>query len=299
MAPGGVPHLPHPHVVMPDRDAVATLEGQAEQAVRGVERGLDDLLELEIRLDRRLVDVAARLAQLLRVVAPVPRREREIFSLRLHQGLQVVAIRHRAAAPRRPDALQQGTHGLWRLRHGIVEPVMGEGRIAEQPRALGPQRHHLGNDRLVVGCAAAVAARDPGAKNLFAQVAPRGELQERLDARARSGDGVLAGKPALLGRRPRCRAHEIRKTGEVVFAVEHQRIALLVRQHVLAERGAERGEALVDVGEPRLRRGVKRSAGADKFQVIALEQAPLLGRKRKPLAHPVEACRCGRTGPRP
>src|SRR5215813_402130 len=79
MAPRGVPHFPHPHVVMPDRNAVATLEGQAEEAVRGVERGLDDLLELEVRLDCRLVDVAARLAQLLRVVAPVPWREREIF----------------------------------------------------------------------------------------------------------------------------------------------------------------------------------------------------------------------------
>src|SRR6266849_5238616 len=102
MASGGVAHLPHPYVVMPDRDAVATLEGQAKQAVRGVERGLDDALELQIRLDRRLVDVAARLAQLLRVVAPVPRREREIFSLRLHQRLQGVAIRHCAAAARRP-----------------------------------------------------------------------------------------------------------------------------------------------------------------------------------------------------
>src|SRR6266446_3333221 len=78
MAPGGVAHLPHPHVVMPDRDAVATLEGQAKQAVRGVERGLDDALELQIRLDRRLVDVAARLAQLFGVVAPVPRLEREM-----------------------------------------------------------------------------------------------------------------------------------------------------------------------------------------------------------------------------
>src|SRR6516162_1096211 len=93
MTPDGVPHFPHPHVVMPDWNVVATLEGQAEQAVRGVERGLDDALELEIRLDRRLVDVAARLTQLLRVVAPIPGREREIFSLRLHQGLQVVAIR--------------------------------------------------------------------------------------------------------------------------------------------------------------------------------------------------------------
>src|SRR5215471_14371082 len=139
MAPGGVPHLPHPHVVMPDRDAVATLKGQAEQAVRGVERGLDDLLELEVRLDRRLVDVAARLAQLLRVVAPVPWREREILSLRLHQSLQGLSIRYRAAASRRPHPLEQAARGLRRFRHGIVESVIGEGRIAEQPRALGAQ----------------------------------------------------------------------------------------------------------------------------------------------------------------
>src|SRR5260221_6946834 len=108
MAPGGVAHLPHPHVVMPDRDAVATLEGQAKQAVRGVERGLDDALELQIRLDRRLLDVAARLAQLFGVVAPVPPREREIFFLPLHQRLQGGAIPPFPAGGPGPDALKEG-----------------------------------------------------------------------------------------------------------------------------------------------------------------------------------------------
>ena len=120
-------------------------------------------------------------------------------------------------------------------------------------------------------------------------VAPRGELQEGLDARARSGDGVLAGKPALLGHRPRRRAHEIRQTGEIVFTVEHQRITPLVRQHVLAEGGAQRGEALVDVGEPGLRRGVERSAGAGELRVVALEHALLFRRKRKLIAHSIQA----------
>jgi len=99
---------------------------------------------------------------------------------------------------------------------------------------------------------------------------------------------VLAGKPALLGRRTRRRAHEIRKTGEVIFAVEQQRIALLVRQYVLAEGGAERGEPRIDIHKPRLRRRVERGAGAAELYVIALEHAPLLGRKRKPVAHLVE-----------
>ena len=61
---------------------------------------------------------------------------------------------------------------------------MRERLVAEQPRALGAQRHHLGDDRLVVGLAAAVAARDPGAERLLAQIAARGKLQERLDAGA-------------------------------------------------------------------------------------------------------------------
>jgi len=43
-------------------------------------------------------------------------------------------------------------------------------------------------------------------------------------------------------------------------------LALLVRQHVLAEGGAERGEARIDIGEPRLRAGIKRCAGAHEFE---------------------------------
>ena len=44
-------HLPDPHVRVIDRHVVARLEGQPEQAVRRVERRLDDAVELEIRLD--------------------------------------------------------------------------------------------------------------------------------------------------------------------------------------------------------------------------------------------------------
>ena len=176
-----------------------------------MERRLDDAVELEIGLDRRLVDVAAKLTQLLREIAPVPRGEREIPSLSLYQRLHGVAIRHGAPARRRPDPIEQGAHRLRRFRHGVVEPVMGEGGIAEQPRALRPQRNHLGDDRLVVGGAAAVAARDPGAKDFLPQVATGRELQERLDAGARDGDDVLAVEAALLSRNPRRRAHEIGK----------------------------------------------------------------------------------------
>ena len=156
---------------------------------------------------------------------------------------------------------------------------MRERRIAEQPRALGAQCHHFGNDLLVVGRAAAVAACDPGAKDLLAQIAPGGELQERLHARARGGDDVLAGKATLLGRRLGGCAHEIGKPGEVVLAVEHERVALLVRQHVLAEGRAEGGEAFVDFAEPRFRSGIERGARTLVHRVIAIEHARLFRRQ--------------------
>src|SRR5919108_1478928 len=131
MTSRGVTHLPRSHVLMPDRHVVAALEGQAEEAARGVERGFDDSLELEIWLDRRFVDVAACLSQLLRVMAPVPRRQRKIFALRLHQRLQGIAIGERTASRRRPDTLEQRANGVRRLRHGVIQPVMREARISE------------------------------------------------------------------------------------------------------------------------------------------------------------------------
>ena len=172
MLAGGVAHLPDPHVLVPDWDAVSAFEGEPEQAVRRVEGGLDDALELKVWLDRGLLDVAADLAQLFRVIAPVPGRQGEVVSFLLHQRLQRVAIGKRMAMRGGPHAIEQCAHRLRRLGHGVVEPVMSKRGIAEQTRALDAQSQHLGDDRLVVGCAAAIAPRHPGLESFLAQVAP-------------------------------------------------------------------------------------------------------------------------------
>ena len=44
-------------------------------------------------------------------------------------------------------------------------------------------------------------------------------------------------------------ADEIGQAREIIFGFERQRVGLLVGQHVLAERGAERREPLDDRGE--------------------------------------------------
>ena len=90
--------------------------------------------------------------------------------------------------------------------------------VAEQPRALGPEADHLGGDGAIVGRAAVLAARRPGAKGALAQVAPRRELQERLDARARQRDRVFAGQTALGGEPRGARDEEIRQAVEIAGA---------------------------------------------------------------------------------
>ncbi len=153
----------------------------------------------------------------------------------LHHRLHGVAVRHGASARRRPDAVEQSAHRLRRLRHGVVETEFRKCLIAEEPRALDAQLHHLGDDRLVVGRAAAVAARDPGAERFLPQVAARRKLQERLDARTPERDDMLALEPALLGVGAQRRTQEVRQPGEVSFGFEDERVTLLIRQHVLAE----------------------------------------------------------------
>src|SRR5262249_45575630 len=159
-----VAHLPDLDIGMPARDVAAALEREPEQLISRVERSLDDVVQLEIGLHLALVDIALALAQLLGVVAPIPGRELEIAALLRNERLHGIAVDERARARGLPYPLQQIAHRLRRLRHRVVELVVREALVAEQPRALGAQRQNLGDDRLVVGLAIAVAARDPGAE---------------------------------------------------------------------------------------------------------------------------------------
>ena len=65
---------------------------ETEQAMRGVERRVDHLLELEVGHDLGLVEIVALLAQLLGVVAPVPGGEFEIAAFFGDHVLQRLAL---------------------------------------------------------------------------------------------------------------------------------------------------------------------------------------------------------------
>src|ERR1700749_1552261 len=99
---------------MPDRNVLALAEGDTEQAGGKVEGGLDHVIESKIGLYRTVVEIGFALADLLRVVAPVPGRELEIAALLRDQRLQLVAIGKRTRPRRLPDPLQQPPNGLRR-----------------------------------------------------------------------------------------------------------------------------------------------------------------------------------------
>ena len=155
---------------------------------------------------------------------------------------------------------------------------MGEAFIAHEPRALGPELHHLGGDGAIVGLAAFLAPRCPGAKGFLAQIAPGRELQERFDARARQGDGVFARMAALDRDARGALRKEIRQAVEIALGEQHQPV-FFVRQHILAELGAERRQPLADRGEAVLGFGREACASAGEIEMITLEHTRLFGRK--------------------
>ena len=219
--------------------------------------------------------LALALAQLLGVVAPVPGGELEVAALLRDQRLHGVAVGQRARPRRLPDPLQQAAHGLRRLGHGILEPVGGEGRVAQDAGALLAQPQDLDDVGVVVVGVAVVAAGDEGLEHLLAQVAAGRALQERLDRGARQRHHRLAGLAALFGGGLGGGDEAVGQAGAVVLA-ELQRPALLVGKQVVAEAGAEMGQPLVDLGHPLLGGLVEAGAGAVEADVGPLQQPHLL-----------------------
>ena len=87
--------------------------------------------------------------------------------------------------------------------------------------------------------------------------------------------------PRSAGRLGRGGEQRIRQAGAILRRLQRQHIGLLVGQDVLAKLRAERRQALVDFGEPRL--GVGREAGAVAHEgdVIELQHARLFERRAR------------------
>ena len=121
-----------------------------------------------------------------------------------------------------------------RLGHRVLQPIGGEGRIAQQLGALLAQAQDLDNGGVVVVGVVVVAARGKGLENLLAQVAPAGAFQERLNEGPRQRHDRLAGHAALLGGGPGRRDKSLRQAVAIGLAKLHEPF-LLVAEQMMAE----------------------------------------------------------------
>ena len=239
-------HFPHAHIRMIDRDVGNRSELETEQLTRDPEHSLTQLLELEVRLHRILVEIVSLLPHLFSIVAIVPRLDSDVLAFSFRKLLHVGDFFLHPLNGRLPHCLHQLHRTLGSLCHRVLETPVRMRRITKELRTLGTKLKDL-RDVLLVCRRAAFAAVDEHAPDLLAKVAAIRVGEEGIHRRARVRDDPLAW---LSLSRCGCSgsiAQRLRKPGEFGFAVEHEYLVGLVSQHVLVERREERGKPLVDL----------------------------------------------------
>ncbi len=169
---------------MPGGDALLFLETDTEQAGCNIKACFDDLFELQIWLEFRLIKGKAFGTELFGVKTPVPRRYFVVMAVGRDQTFKFGFFFMSLGTRLVPDWFQQVHDGLWRLGHGVIELVCGKVGIAEQMGLAFAQFHHFAHDLTVVGLAAIFAALAPGVESLLAQFTIFREGQEWFNNRA-------------------------------------------------------------------------------------------------------------------
>src|SRR5215217_7923143 len=120
-------------------------EAETEQASSGLECGLYDALELEVRLDLGLVEVVPFPANLLGIIPPIPRLDLHVVAPGLGELLKILPLAGGPAEGRRPDLAQEREDVLGGLRPRVGELEGRERLVAQKSRTLGAKANHLGD----------------------------------------------------------------------------------------------------------------------------------------------------------
>ena len=129
--------------------------------MRGVERRRDHVIQLEIRLQRRAVDIEFGLPALLRVVVPVPGGQGLVMTFRLRHACQRFALLVGSKLGSAPHPFQKLARGGRRLRHRVVDLVIRVSLEAEELREFASQCQNFLDKRAIIG-SRFLAARDVG-----------------------------------------------------------------------------------------------------------------------------------------
>ena len=166
-------------------------EAHAVQLARGIEHRGDHVIQLEIRLNRLLIEVILRLAHLFGVETIIPRLDCDL--VRIGNGLHVRDFFFHACGRGWPN-LHHQVHRLIRvLRHRVRHPIMRMGRKTEDFSALLTQFQDFGNRCVGVVRISVITPLRERAPDFFAQVAASRIFKEWLHRRT----GVDHGPTAL------------------------------------------------------------------------------------------------------
>ncbi len=272
-----VEDLEYPHVGMIDGNILPLLERQPVQLVRGEEDSIPkNAIELEVRLELRLVESISRLSDLLRVVLIIPRCQLEPALLPVDQILHLTNL-GACLCCRCGDEIGEKLRRVgWSLRHLIVER---ECRIARKAKQLRPLRAKLGEPlhdstrivRIIVLGTRCRRDEEPLANCAILQRRLRGMLRRVLER-----NDPLAFEVALLcsrgGGRNLTLAHPI----EEFHVIDDERACLGGGKKAALELGRQLRLFLVQITELRLVSLRKIGAGSDEVSVVVLDQRLLL-----------------------
>ena len=175
---------------------------------------------------------------------------------------------------RSPHRHQQVQRIVRRLGHGLFQPPVGVGRIAEQQGAFSAQAQDFRTDLLVVRGVVIVAAQDEQAPDFFAQVAPGRIGFERLHGRTRILHRILSGLAQGLRLGGQRGDEAVRQAGQVVLG-QPRHLGFVVQQ-VLGEQVEMGGQFLVDRRDLGLVGLGELGAGADEVAIVQPQKALLL-----------------------
>ena len=181
-----IENLKHAHVRLLHRNVVPLLEGEPVELVRRIEHAvLEHVVQLEVGLDLRFVQVVLRLAHLLGVELPVPRLEREAaVPAESISAWMSFAFARRLGRRRRHQRIQKMNRRLRRLGHLVGQIPRRVIRIAQQRGLLRAQLRQPRNRR------ARVVARRRARRGSRSSQRSLGACRDRSD-NVRSGCCVV------------------------------------------------------------------------------------------------------------
>ena len=264
-----VEDLEHHHIGLIDRNVVALLEGDAIKLIGGIENAiLQHLVEFEIGLERRLIQVIARLAHFLGIALPVPRLQVEMRTVLVDRLLDQFGFLGRLGAGGRHKLADEFFHRVRRLRHLVVEHIGGIVGIAQKLGLVGPQHRQARDDCAGIVAIAFFGARPALVEQLFAHAAVFQRGEQRLLRRVLQRNDVFARQLARLGRFHRRRHFAVGQARKIGLVAQHQAARLGGRHQLLLELRFQAGVFLVDLFEMRLVLVRQQRAGMDKLAVV-------------------------------